>query len=630
MRILKRVFHATALSFAAAILSGLAVVAQRPLDTVAIAQTNSQNNVLAANPALLVVNKDYQHIDKLPTAENDGRRLVEVLRKNHGFSPDLQPQKDLTPNDFEARWSAFREQILGMKADGVAVFYFSGHGVEIDNDSYLVPIDVPKGASESQLRSKSVSLRRLFREFRGWQEVLASRTLAIKVNGIFIIDACREIPVSQSAKTKSTNDFAPVVATPVAPPSGTTQSGMIVLYAASAGQVAHTVVADGDPTNPGDLPSVYTKHLSRLLESGLAVQTSAARVRWEVHKEVAAKPDLKPQTPAFYDELLETIDVWGKTPAAAEAPSPPVAIRRAVEPNDPVWECETCPHLVVVPPGSFKMGSPPLEAGREPYEGAANGVATDGSALVDRRIDVTIPAAFAIGTREVTRGEYQTFVRTKYAGACPSSLAVCTSGESLNRPVTNVSWRDVQDYIAWLNGHIGLGPDKPGKGYYRLPTEAEWEYAARGGVESRFISGDDPSKLCLYGNGADQSLNTMTLLAANNTCNDGKGRDLADVQSYKPNGFGLYDVHGNAWEWVADCWTERLDAAGHAKAGASGPGPGQTEKACSRVARGGSWRSAPQALRLAKRVPFPPDHARVTLGFRVARVLAKSEVVAAR
>ncbi|NJM55391.1 MAG: SUMF1/EgtB/PvdO family nonheme iron enzyme, partial [Verrucomicrobiae bacterium] len=108
-----------------------------------------------------------------------------------------------------------------------------------------------------------------------------------------------------------------------------------------------------------------------------------------------------------------------------------------------------------------------------------------------------------------------------------------------------------------------------------------------------------------------------------------QGRDLADVQSYKPNGFGLYDVHGNAWEWVADCWTERLGSE-KANSGASGPGPGQTAETCSRVARGGSWRSAPDALRLAKRVPFPQDHTRVTLGFRIVRVLAKSEVVAAK
>ncbi|NJP05683.1 MAG: SUMF1/EgtB/PvdO family nonheme iron enzyme [Chloroflexaceae bacterium] len=350
----------------------------------------------------------------------------------------------------------------------------------------------------------------------------------MKVNGIFVIDACREIPVPPAAPKKSTKGFAPVVAAPVPPPSGTTPSGMIVLYAASAGQVAHTVV---DGSNPGDLPSIYTKHLSKLLESGLAVQTSATRVRWEVHKEVAANPNLKPQTPAFYDELLETIDVWGKVVPTEAEPSDPVSIRRAVEPNDPVWECETCPHLVVVSRGSFKMGSAPREAGREPYEGGPGPASSFGQKPVDQRIEVTIPEAFAIGTREVTRGEFYAFVRSRYAGACPSTLAFCTSGnlpnnlgksvssESLNRPVTNVSWRDVQDYIAWLNQHIGLGPDKPGKGYYRLPTEAEWEYAARGGVESRFVPGDDPSKLCLYGNGADQSLNTMTLLAANNTCN---------------------------------------------------------------------------------------------------------------
>ncbi|MBX9926654.1 MAG: SUMF1/EgtB/PvdO family nonheme iron enzyme [Hyphomicrobiaceae bacterium] len=586
--------------------------------------------VAGTNPALLVVNSAYESLAHLPTTENDGRRLTSVLRSRPGFSANLEPQRNLTTSEFKSRWDAFRVQVLDMKTDGVAVFYFSGHGVEIDGDSYLVPIDIPKGASEAALRGSSVSLRGLFRDVRGWQEVLANR--AVKVNAIFIIDACREIPVPQpTIATKSTKGFAPVVAAPIAPPSSNTPSGMIVLYAASAGQVAHTVI---DGKTDGNPPSVYTKHLAALLEEGLAVQTSAARVRWLVHNEVAkAMPALPPQTPAYYDELLQTIDVWGKEQSGTPKSTPPVPISRKVDASEPIWECETCPHLVVVPPGKFMMGSLEKEPGHEPYESMAGPAATPVSSGPpvgsDLRLPVAIAQAFAIGTREVTRGEFQAYIRDKYGRACPSTLIVCSATvESLNRPITNVSWNDVNDYIAWLNATIGLSKDKPERGYYRLPTEAEWEYAARGGVESRFVSGDDVSKLCLYGNGADQSLNTMTLLSTNNTCNDGRGRELADVQSYKPNGFGLYDVHGNAWEWVQDCWSERLGAdksQGQATAG----GAGQTDATCLRSARGGSWRSAPAALRLAKRVAFPPDHRRITLGFRVARTLASGEVVSA-
>ncbi|NJP05684.1 MAG: caspase family protein [Chloroflexaceae bacterium] len=99
---------------------GLALVVAMAHGSRAVAQSSPA----AANPALLIVNKDYREIDKLPTAENDGRRLAEVLRKRPGFSPELEPEKDLTPAEFEQRWSAFREQILAMKTDGVAVFYF--------------------------------------------------------------------------------------------------------------------------------------------------------------------------------------------------------------------------------------------------------------------------------------------------------------------------------------------------------------------------------------------------------------------------------------------------------------------------------------------------------------------------
>ncbi len=581
------------------------------------------------NPVLLVVNHRYDRKDdgkdvglsNLEAAQRDGQRFAALLGRKSGFPNLITTVENLTKPEFDKNWAAFLDSIIEMKADGVAVFYYSGHGIEIDSDSYLVPVEARNDANEAHLRGISSSLKKMFSEFREKQAVLAARVQPVRVHGIFIIDACRDTVSRrpEPLETKNAKGFTPVTAAPVAPP---TKSGMIVLYAASSGQVAHTVVNDTD--GPGDGTSVYTKHLSRLLESGNAVQTSAQRVRWLVHNDVSRNPNRQPQTPAYYDELLDEIDIWGGKPDAKVGQSDAVTIRRPVDRGEPVWECETCPHLVVLPPGSFKMGSPLKEPGHHPSEeqvGTAD--------KIDRRIGVVIPQAIAIGTREVTRGEFQSFVRSKYAGACPSSLPVCGSRESLNRPVTGVSWHEVQDYIAWLNSYLKLSPDKPDKGYYRLPTEAEWEYAARGGVDSRFISGDDPSKLCLYGNGADQSLNTMTLLSVNNTCNDGKGRDLADVQSYKPNGFGLYDVHGNAWEWVADCWTDKLGTE-KAKADASGPGPGETKETCRRVARGGSWRSAPEALRLAKRVPFPPDHARVTLGFRVARVLAKSEVVAAK
>ena len=262
------------------------------------------------------------------------------------------------------------------------------------------------------------------------------------------------------------------------------------------------------------------------------------------------------------------------------------------------------------------MGSRQDEAGHDSTEETRKDKYDDDK---DRRLDVTFERTFAIGIAEITVAQYRAYVTNDGENDCTLALhPACHPDINPEKPIVGVSWRDTQGYLSWLNTvKLKLDRDKPEMGHYRLPTESEWEYAARGGAQGPFLV-DSEFELCEYGNGADQALHAVTMV--NKYCNDRVGRGVALVQSYKPNGFGLYDVHGNALEWVADCWSDTLtaDKADPAKEFRHGD---LKDANCRRVARGGSWLSAPEALRLSKRFVYAPDHKRPTLGFRVMRVL---------
>ena len=271
-------------------------------------------------------------------------------------------------------------------------------------------------------------------------------------------------------------------------------------------------------------------------------------------------------------------------------------------------DCVDCPEMVVLPPGSFAMGSPPDEEGRYGNE--------------DPVREVALGESFAVGVREVTRGQYAAFVRESgYAGG--SSCWVYEEGEWKERaargwrdpgygqtgdhPVVCVSWTDALAYVEWLSRKTGAA--------YRLPSEAEWEYAARGGTPMSRHWGDDSSDQCLYANGADQAAKRReagwTLVAS---CDDGY-LATSPVGRFEANAFGLRDALGNAWEWTRDCWNESHRSA---------PGDGRARERgdCSRrVRRGGSWSSFPRFLRSASRYWNGFDRRVSDVGFRVAREL---------
>ena len=251
-------------------------------------------------------------------------------------------------------------------------------------------------------------------------------------------------------------------------------------------------------------------------------------------------------------------------------------------------DCRYCPVMVVVPPDLFKMGSSAIEEGRQENEGP------------QRWVDISTP--FAIGKYEVTFREWEACVK---GGGCNRYLPDSEGWGRGRRPVINVSWKDAQSYALWLS-------QKTGK-RYRLPSEAEWEYAARAGTTGPFHMGSTISTNqanyageYIYGTGRKGIYRKKTM----------------PVGSFPPNAFGLHDVHGNVWEWIEDCWH-------HGYAGAPGDGDpwitGGAQLAGGdcflRVVRGGSWDDTPDNLRSAARNSTAPG-TRVNLnGFRVVRTL---------
>ncbi len=262
------------------------------------------------------------------------------------------------------------------------------------------------------------------------------------------------------------------------------------------------------------------------------------------------------------------------------------------------------PEMVVIPAGRFRMG---CVSGRDCWD----------EEMPEH--EVGIAESFALSKYEVTRGEFGRFVaqagyRTtaERGGSCSvggSSEGMWWNNPGFNQsdthPVVCVSWDDAVAYLEWLSSETGVR--------YRLPSEAEWEYAARAGTTTKYHFGNDESQLCRYANHGDRSIDL--LFWRNESCSDGVGRRTAKVGSYRPNDFGLYDMHGNVSEWVQDCWNESY-------AGAPSDGSVWTSGDCGwRVFRGGSWLDTPWVLRTAFRYGFTTGYRSDIIGFRVARTL---------
>jgi formylglycine-generating enzyme required for sulfatase activity len=288
-------------------------------------------------------------------------------------------------------------------------------------------------------------------------------------------------------------------------------------------------------------------------------------------------------------------------------------------------DCRDCPELVVIPAGRFMMGTSEEETKAlkvEPH-----------LAMRERPVhEVRLAKPFAMSRYEITRGEWAAFVKATGHALERPCRSVRTpenqkDGEVWKKqidysndltwdrpgfnqtdrhPVICLSMEDGTAYVAWLSKETGKT--------YRIPSEAEWEYAARGGTRDAFPFPYDPKTICKFANTSDKSFEAYNpkLRRSEAQCDDGFVWS-SPVGTYPPNAFGLYDLVGNAWEWVADCYHDSYDGA---------PNDGSAWKEqedCEYAVRSGGWFSAASGTRPSFRVPDPGAYRGIANGLRIVR-----------
>jgi formylglycine-generating enzyme required for sulfatase activity/class 3 adenylate cyclase len=309
--------------------------------------------------------------------------------------------------------------------------------------------------------------------------------------------------------------------------------------------------------------------------------------------------EAKPAAPAA--SVPPAAAIASAEPIKPAAPARPPAVRR--RPGDTIKDCDTCPEMIVVPSGSFAMGSPANEVGREPDEGPVH--------------RVTLGSSFAVGRGAVTFRLFETFVREtgrKGLDGCRAFVSGAWADrpdysyrnpgfpQTPDHPVVCVAWSDAKAFAVWLTSKSGAT--------YRLPSEAEREYFTRAGTISPFWWGDRITP--------DQANFDATLTYAGGKPGEYR-RATRPVFDFEPNLWGLSQVHGNVAEWTEDCWVKSYD-------GAPADGSARLTGDCSRrVLRGGAWGYSPKDLRSAYREAVPADQRFYHVGFRLVRELKPEE-----
>jgi formylglycine-generating enzyme required for sulfatase activity len=501
--------------------------------------------------ALLIGNQSYKE-KPLTNPHNDVDDLEKSL-KAVGFR--VRTLKDQSLREMKLAILGFGE-LLSKNENAVGLFYFSGHGMQYQGKNFLFPIGAMSLVSMPEhLPFETVNVDYLLTTMEG---------AGNRLNLVFL-DACRENPPTKGwyRSGKTTPGLAPMRA----------PSGSLIAYAADAGFLA----LDGF----GQRNSPYARSLKQeILKPGIPIEEMLTNVRVTVKKETNDY-----QEPAYYSKLDGKFCFKG--PCGQIAPKT-ITRQPGTIFQDRLKDGSLGPEMVWIPAGTFQMGD--IQGGGYDDEQPVHQVSV---------------AQFAMGRYEITVSEFRQFVSATGYKTDAEKKGSCLTiddgkwqwmknanwhdpkfSQKNNHPVVCVSWNDVTTYARWLSQQTGQN--------YRLPTEAEWEYAARAGTNTKYWWGNE--------------IGTNQANCYNDDCKD-NFEYTAPVGSFMANPFGLYDTVGNVWEWTCSEYENRYQ--------------GQEKRCVSDAGlfalRGGSWGNGAWGARAAGRDRGEPTGRVVSLGARLAR-----------
>jgi formylglycine-generating enzyme required for sulfatase activity len=626
----------------------------------------------ATRLALVIGNDAYQKVNPLKNARNDARLMASILQKA-GF--DVTQASNLGRDSLWSTIDTFKGRIN--KGDEV-VFYFAGHGVQIGANQLLLPTDI-EARNDAQVQRDGVPLldvQDALKDARvavllldacrdnpfpktGTRAVGGSRGLTPpepSTGQIIMMSAGRNqkaldyVPGQQQGNGLFTWELSQVLQTPgveiraaleqvkervddKARKAGHEQRPSLVndlrgnfyLANGNAVQLASLKPEPVTPTAlPGQTSGLALEDLQKEEETRQAWAKWQGQMKADFDKTAAFNGSADLQTKAWQrflaawaqDNPLSREDDDLRSQAMARqqraqqqsAAQTQPALPAAPTAGQSLKDCAQCPELVVIPAGRFTMGS----------SAAERALAFEGTDRESPQHSVSVKS-IAVGKYAVTKGEFAEFVSAKsYVTEAEKDDGCYVWKDSKwqtdkaynwrnvgfkqedDHPVACVSWNDAQAYVQWLSQTSGKT--------YRLLTEAEREYAARAGTQSAFWWGDtiNTSRANYDGTG----------LSYNGSAEGDYRQATVAVSSFKANSFGLYNMHGNVFEWVEDCFHDNYS-------GAPTDGSAWTT-GCSgnyRVLRGGSWSYNPAYLRSAFRFWDAPDNRNFISGFRLARTL---------
>jgi formylglycine-generating enzyme required for sulfatase activity len=546
-----------------------------------------------ARLALVIGNAAYPDVQTpLATTIADAKSLAEELRRS-GFEVDLKT--NLSNSEFKRAIEDFTSKI---KPEMSVLFYFSGFGMQVGRQNYLLPVNAQVW-SDADLRRDGINVDNVIAE-------LHRKGAKVK---ILLLDAARRsyfenryrsVPEGLASVNAPENTLAMYSAVP-----GKTIADRAGTNSVFVGELIKEIRVSNLPS----APPVTAEDVFNHLKVGIHRASNREQIPWVASSLVeefyfgtqTAPPKPQGQGRDTPPPPLEPTTKRDNTPLSYQS-------ELALAEKDQFRECAGCPEMVVVPAGEYMMGSLEDEQDRSSTEGPQH--------------RVRISQRFAVGKLKVTRAEFEKFINeTGYSTGdrcftLEENKAEDRAGRSFRapgfeqdgkHPVVCINWDDAKAYVAWLS-------KKTGK-LYRLLSESEWEYVARAGTKTPYwwgssISTDDAN----YDGGGRGQYRQKTVPA----------------DMFKPNPWGLYQVHGNAFEWVEDCWNETYQ---HAPTDdgikMAGNWPGRTESdvragGCGRhVRRAGAWNFGPKMLRSAYRDSRPTLTRASNLGMRVARTLGQ-------